>query len=89
MRNFNFDETEKKKINTNVIEEGEATGHFHRANVDIYESVEDNCMLLRVLEKTPMTHEEHNEIELFPGNYKKKIVCEYDHLKKETRRVID
>lgn len=91
MRNFNFDELKKEKVNTNIIEEGEVSGHFHRINdnVEVFKSVEDDCMLLKVLKETPLTHDEHKTINVFSGNFKKRIVNEYDHLTEETRKVAD
>lgn len=92
MRNFNFDETKKEKLNSNVIAEGEVTGHFHRLegnSFELYKSAEEECLLVKVLEKTNLNHDEHHTVELLPGNYKESSVNEYDHFKEEARKVVD
>jgi hypothetical protein len=92
MRNFNFDESKKTKIDSNVIAEGEVTGHFHKlesGKFDLYKSAEEECLLLKVLEPTILKHDEHHAIELLPGNYKESSINEYDHFKEECRIVRD
>lgn len=90
-RNFKFDEIKKKKLKQNWVAEGEVTGHFHRIkeNAEVFKSVDDECLLLRVLEPTKITHEEHDALDLYSGNFKINIKREYDHFEEETRRVID
>ena len=94
MGNFNFNEVKKKKVNHKIIGEGEATGHFHRLQesdtVELYETDIEDCLLLKVLDKpATVTHEEHKPIEIYPGNFRVRTVREMDHLKEETRYVVD
>lgn len=92
MRNFDFDKTKKEKLNSNIIAEGETTGHFHKLNgnnFELYKSAEEECLLLKILDKTELKHDEHHAITLLPGNYKESSVIEYDHFKEEAKRVID
>lgn len=94
MRIFNFKKYQKEKINTKIIGEGEVTGHMHRLqekdNVEIYKTMEEDCLLLRVLDKpAKVTHEEHNKIDVFPNNYRVRTVREQDHINEIARRVVD
>lgn len=95
MKIFNFkDYKNKKKVNTKIIGEGEATGHFHRLqendNIEVYKTPDDDCLLLRVLEKpATVTHEEHKPIEIMPNNYRVRTIKEKDHLKDVVRKVRD
>lgn len=74
-----------------VLAEGEATGHCHAIkkveDAVLYEK--DGTLYLRVNKKTDLKHEEHNKIELSPGNYQIGIVQEYDHFEEEARDVMD
>jgi len=92
MRNFNFKEIKKEKQGGKIIAMGETT-HKHQIkddNIELYKSLEDECLLLKVLKKpVEITHEEHKKIELMPTNYKRRFVREYDHIKEEARKVID
>lgn len=81
--------TEQK---TNIVQEGEATGHAHRLYGDDYKMFiqpETKKRYLRVVKETPLKHEEHKEITLPEGDYEIGIVREYDHWDEETRAVID
>lgn len=79
-----------KELKTNIVQEGEHTGHAHRLQGDgfvLYQK--DRTKYLRVLTATPLTHEEHEEIVLPPGTYRTAIVREYDHFDEEAREVLD
>jgi hypothetical protein len=94
MRNFIFDEIKKKKINTKIIGEGEVTGHMHRLqendNALVYKTLEDECLLLKVLDKpAKVTHEEHNSIDILPGNFRVTTIQEKDHVNDIVRKVRD
>jgi hypothetical protein len=95
MKNFDFDSLKKEKLNSNIIAEGEMTGHKHQLitadprDFMLYKNPEDECLLLKLLKKAEIKHEEHHAIPLTPGNYRSRIVREYDHLKEEARKVID
>jgi hypothetical protein len=96
MRNFNFDEIKKEKLESNVIAEGEKTGHKHTLvgkDFMLYKNLEEECLLLKVLGKeVELKHQEHlpvkNDI-LLPGNYKIENIIEYDHFREEAKKVQD
>lgn len=80
------------KIDGNVLQHGEATGHAHRFFSDDFSIVEDKKTqkrYLRVVEPGALRHEEHKEINLPSGDFEIRIVREYDHFKEESRRVVD
>jgi hypothetical protein len=79
-------------LKTNVIQEGEATGHAHRlveGDFQILEEPKTKERFLRLVTPGLLKHEEHHEIKLPPGNYRIGIVREYDHFSEEARRVAD
>jgi len=81
---------EAKKIKTNIVMEGEHTGHAHRlegGGFTLY-VVEDN-KYLEVEGRVTIRHEEHLPIEIPPGRYKIDRVREYDHFEEEARAVRD
>lgn len=78
-------------IKTNVLQEGEMTGHAHRLYGDgftVFEDVKKN-KYLTLVEPVSLRHEEHHEIVMPPGDWEVRIVREYDHFKEEARRVAD
>ncbi len=79
-----------KRAPNNHLAEGEATGHFHAAtaaDAAVYEY--GDILLLDAPTGTPVTHQEHNTIDVPPGVYDRHIVQEYDHLAEEARSVVD
>lgn len=77
----------------NVLQEGEHTGHAHRLHGDgftVFEHPTTKQKHLRIV-KAPVAlrHEEHNKIDVPPGDYEVRIVKEYDHFEEETRNVVD
>ncbi len=79
-----------KDIKTNVLQEGEHTGHAHRLYGDGFTIYQDkDTKYLRLVEPVMLKHEEHKEISLPAGDYVIGIVREYDHLEEEARNVID
>lgn len=77
---------------TNVLQEGEATGHAHRLYGDgftVFEEPKTKEKYLRLVQPAALRHEEHKQIDLPPGNYRIGIVREYDHFSEEARRVAD
>lgn len=86
-------------LNTNVLQEGEHTGHAHRLQIDESLDVLDRPKVFQMpssLQKyfevkapTNLNHEEHHTINLPPGIYEVRIVREYDHFKEEARQVVD
>ena len=81
-----------KKLATNVVAEGEATGHAHRlVGGEVWET-EDGSLAVVAGDKAAMTHEEHNRLELPASKageaYPITIQREYDD-EKEWRQVSD
>ena len=53
-----------------VLAEGEATGHAHTMSAETvtkYQALERDWIVVK--EPTPLTHEEHNVINIAPGTY--------------------
>lgn len=82
---------EAKEINTNVLQEGEHTGHAHRLFEGEFKVFETPTKekYLRIVTPTMLRHEEHKQISLSPGDYKIGIVEQYDPFTKLTSRVVD
>ena len=75
-----------------VLAEGEVTGHAHRllddADVEVYEH--EGTLFLRVGARgAPISHEEHGQAVIAPGEYRVGRVQEYDHFSEESRAVRD
>jgi len=75
------------EIKTDILHQGlnhehRVKGDFNiiRSGDDVYLQANKNCVLY---------HQEHSEIEIESGVYKKSIVKEYDHWEEESREVID
>jgi hypothetical protein len=82
---------EALQIDTNVLQEGEHTGHAHRlfeGDFKVFETPSKE-KYLRIVTPTMLRHEEHKQIALNPGDYKIGIVEEYDPFSKMTRQVVD
>lgn len=79
----------KKKVENNILAEGEATGHYHQAIAgDVLEDASGNKQLV-TQSGTDVTHQEHNTIVIPKGKHVVGIVKEYDHAAEEAREVID
>jgi len=87
-----------EKQPTNVLQEGEHTGHAHRLmfrhdDKAIGSGVYQHPMTLKkyfeVEVPTDLNHEEHKTIQVPPGIYEVRIVREYDHFENEAREVVD
>jgi hypothetical protein len=66
------------KSNTNIVVDGEATGHAHRLiNGQIYERLE--FMVIEAYEGAKMVHEEHRTIKLPKGIYR--VVRQREYVK--------
>jgi len=91
-----------KQIQTNVLAEGEVTGHYHALVPKGTELT--RCQQvpgLRVVKadtgdtyiqtdtEIDIVHQEHRRITLDPGIYQIDLVREYDYDAMETRRVVD
>lgn len=86
------DRTEDDLTKAKTLALGEATGHHHTFD-DVDNSVEVfkimNVIYMKLTKETKLKHQEHNPINIPPGNYKVGIVRETDHLAGVTRRVAD
>lgn len=83
---------EIEKLKTNVLQEGELTGHAHRLFGDgftVFQEPKSKQKFLRLVEPVALRHEEHKEIQLPPGDYEIRIVREWDHFSEEARQVAD
>lgn len=76
-----------KKIISSIIHKGLNHTHGIKGKYEMFENGAD--IYVNVKEKTMLTHQEHKDIELNKGLYKKEIVKEYDHWTEEAREVID
>lgn len=85
----------REKLNTNVIQEGEVTGHAHRvqgvAGKDFQLYRNNGVMELDMLANVPVTHEEHKPVSPFEvgTEFEIDVVQEFDHEANEKRDVID
>jgi hypothetical protein len=83
-------EVEEGRVETEVLAEGEATGHAHRIHGGrTAVHVVAGIMYLKVLEACQVIHEEHKPVDVPPGTYEVYGVREYDHFEEEARRVTD
>lgn len=80
-----------KEIQDPVLAYGEATGHKHQLHGDgfrVYESPSKRKHL-RIVKTVALRHEEHNPVDIPPGDYVVEGVREYDHFEEESRLVVD
>ena len=70
----------KRKLDTEIIVRGEATGHAHRIQNGILFSTWDRGphFYIKANKDTKIIHEEHDPIELEPGIYEVIRMREYD-----------
>ena len=81
---------EFSKNGSNVLAEGEATGHFHGVDESTTVLMEhEGVKYLRVEQDTEVTHQEHDKFSIPAGDYIIDIVQEYDHFEEEVRNVAD
>lgn len=80
--------SEAKVRNSNIILEGETTGHAHRVSGGSILEVGEQ-MYVAVPDAGAVTHEEHNRIELPAGNYRVIRQREYRPYDRAVRAVID
>lgn len=59
-----------KHVKGNILEEGEATGHYHRATGNaVTVTVQDDTKYISAPNGAVLTHDEHDTITLPPGRY--------------------
>ena len=88
-----------KVLATEILQEGEYTGHAHRlmfrhedkaiGSGTVYQHPESLQKYFELKEPTALRHEEHKEIVVPAGRYEVRIVKEYDHFLEEARNVAD
>lgn len=83
--------TDCKTINTDIVREGEATGHAHRIiGTDFQLCQQGQLILARIMSgDCAIVHEEHKTIKLPQGNYAFSPTVEYDHFTERSRMVRD
>ena len=84
-------EVDGEKLDHLILAEGESTGHNHQIVSGLGQLIMiDKIMHLQIFSETALLkHEEHKSINIPKGNWKIKIVREYDPFEKEIRRVAD
>lgn len=79
-----------ERVTGNVLREGEATGHAHRAvEADVALSIVNGQLYMRAPSGATVRHEEHMPVTVPPGDYLIGAVREYDHFSEEAREVRD
>jgi len=79
-----------KKRNSDIVAEGEETGHAHRIVSGEYNMfMEGQLMFIQALTEIEIDHEEHGAFKVPAGDYVRGFVREYDHFAEEARRVVD
>ncbi len=78
-----------KKLNTNVLASGTATGHSHTLNGKAGVLEKDGVRYVKVIGKAALKHQEHATINLAKGAYQIVHEREYDIVKEEIRKVED
>jgi hypothetical protein len=77
-----------KLLNTNVVAEGEATGHAHTIErASILEL--DGLMYVDVTDTATITHQEHLPLTIPKGVWQIGRVQEYDYIAEQARIVVD
>ena len=78
-----------KKRDTDIIREGEVTGHKHRVvgNATLYSLGDLLCVEVR--EPSKVVHDQHSTIDLPVGFHHIEFPQEYDYITEEKRRVKD
>jgi len=82
-----------KSLKTNILAEGEFTGHKHalltmeREPIDILS--DGNMAYISIKDKAMITHQEHRTIEIEPGDYVIVHEREFDPFSEKIRQVRD
>mgnify|MGYP001571331196 CR=1 FL=1 len=80
----------EKVLQRNILIEGEHTGNAHRVTEGEFELfIEAEKIFLRAITGCKVTHEEHQEIVIAPGDYEIDRVREVDPFENAIRRVRD
>lgn len=89
--------TDAKKVSGNLLYKGELNSHaLFDGEFEMFDY--DNVRFVRVIKETTLDHvkdhnsrvrAEHHSQKIEPGDYFLDIVLEYDHLKEESRRIVD
>ena len=81
------------KLDTNILAEGEATGHHHRlvgGQLQIMQDTEDvGVKYFEAKSDLSLVHEEHSKLVIPAGMYSVSIDREHDIIDEATRRVYD
>lgn len=81
------------KLDTNILAEGEATGHHHRlvgGQLQIMQDTQDvGVKYFEAKSDLSLVHEEHSKLDIPAGMYSVTIEREHDIIDEATRRVYD
>jgi hypothetical protein len=88
---FPVESIKGKELNTNILMEGEVTGHKHIIEKEKTQLFMDerNVVYVEVKEPASLTHEEHGKIVIDKGYYQIGRVKQYDPFEKELKNVQD
>ena len=78
-----------KKLNTDIVIEGEETGHKHRVVGDVALYALDELLYVEVTGPAKIVHDTHGTLELPIGVYEIQYPQGYDYINEEKRRVKD
>lgn len=79
----------KGKKSSKVLAEGETTGHKHQLKGHVQVLEYEKEKYFNVEQTAQLVHEEHQKLELEPGQYKVSRQREYSYLNNNIRRVAD
>ena len=78
-----------KPVTSNVLREGEVTGHKHKVEGDVSVFSVGELLYVNVNGKAKIVHNTHRMIELPTGIYEVRVPQEYDYIEEEKRWVSD
>jgi len=98
-KSLNFDKIpeDATPVKTNLILKGQNNNHalydgkfqvFHKGE-QVFVKVDEECVLDHVKDLMSMQRAEHHAQKIGPGEYFIDSVNEFDHLKEESRKIID
>lgn len=79
------------KVNTNVLAEGEATGHHHTLSgqCQVYAKGDTKFFSVSTKEGAKLSHQEHKQISIPEGNYAVLNEREFEPFTEELKKVMD
>jgi len=86
---FKFNKQRGRKLNTNIVKEGEKAGHYHTLLGDVELFGSGNVKVCEVKKDTVIDHPEHGKGKVEKGYYKILSPVEWNYVKEEKRKVLD